>query len=129
MGKHDPSLPIRCASLLQMKTLAQLAAEWTVEVPPRPPSPPAEHLLGETPDQKVVQQLCCLVSWDLSVALRLPCTAAEDLLQHLDMSSPDSDLPHVESRLDDLLADFCSNDDVSSDDDSSIHLTQHVACV
>lgn len=71
----------------QMKSLAQLAAGWTVEVPPRPPSP-AEHLL-------------------------------EDLLQDLSVSYPDSELPHVESRLDDLLADFCSNNGVSSDDDIS----------
>ena len=51
--------------------------------------------------------------------LSLPCTAAEDLLQDLSVSYPDSELPHVESRLDDLLADFCSNNGVSSDDDIS----------
>ena len=118
MARREPLLPIPCALLFQMKSLAQLAAEYTVEVPPRPPSP-AEQLLGETLVKLASSCVACLLYRDLSVALRLPCTSAEDLLQDLDVSSPDSELPQVESRLDDLLADFCSNDDVSSDVDIS----------
>lgn len=66
MGEPEASLLIHYALLPQMKSLAQLAAGWTVEVPPRPPSP-AEHLLGET-----------LTSWPAAVLpgrLRLVCCA------------------------------------------------------